>query len=219
MTIYALSTGSSKSGIAIIRVSGSYTKQVLIKLLKGDVPEPKKAVLRNIYDPENYDLIDQGIILWFPGPNSFTGEDLAELHIHGSKAVINKLLVSLSKIENCRPAEPGEFTKLAFENRKINLLEVEALSDLVSSETELQRKQALKVLNGDASKKYLELRNDLLQILSNIEATIDFSEEDLPEDILSGIKLETNNIIKKINSILNENKIGEKISDGFKVVM
>ena len=94
MTIYALSTGSSKSGIAIIRVSGSYTKQVLTKLLKGDVPEPKKAVLRNIYDPENYDLIDQGIILWFPGPNSFTGEDLAELHIHGSKAVINKLLVS-----------------------------------------------------------------------------------------------------------------------------
>ena len=219
MTIYALSTGSSKSGIAIIRVSGSYTKQVLTKLLKGDFPEPKKAVLRNIYDPENYDLIDQGIILWFPGPNSFTGEDLAELHIHGSKAVINKLLVSLSNIENCRPAEPGEFTKLAFENRKMNLLEVEALSDLVSSETELQRKQALKVLNGDASKKYLELRNDLLKILSNIEAKIDFPEEDLPEDILSGIKLETNNIIKKINSILNDNKIGEKIRDGFKVVI
>ena len=102
------------------------------------------------------------MLIWFPGPNSYTGEDLAELHIHGSKAVINTLLSSLSMSDNCRMAEPGEFTKLAFENGKINLLNIEALSDLISSETELQRRQAINLLSGKVSKKYQELRNSCL---------------------------------------------------------
>ena len=219
MTIFALSTGSVKSGIAIIRISGPNTKKILSKITKIDLPNPRKANLCNIYNHENNELIDQGMLIWFPGPNSYTGEDLAELHIHGSKAIISTLLSSLSKIEDCRMAEPGEFTKIAFENGKINLLNVEALSDLISSETELQRRQAINLLSGKVSKKYLELRNRLLKILANVEAKIDFPDEDLPEDILKNIKNETHDIIKIINSILNDNKVGEKIRDGFKVVI
>ena len=219
MTIYALSTGSVKSGIAIIRISGPETKNILNKITKINLPKPRRATLCKIYDHDNSELIDQGMILWFPGPNSFTGEDLAELHIHGSKAVISALLASLSKIDNCKLAEPGEFTKIALENNKINLLDVEALSDLISSETELQRKQALNLLGGNVSKKYQKLRDRLLKVLANIEAKIDFPDEDLPENILSKIKDETKDIINIINSILNDNKVGEKIRSGFKIVI
>ena len=219
MTIYALSTGSVKSGIAIIRISGPETKNVLNKITKINLPKPRHATLCKIYDNEKNELIDQGMIIWFPGPNSYTGEDLAELHIHGSKAVISALLASLSKIDNCRLAEPGEFTKIALENNKINLLDVEALSDLISSETELQRKQALNLLSGNVSKKYQKLRDRLLKVLANIEAKIDFPDEDLPENILSKIKDETKDIIKIINSILNDNKVGEKIRSGFKIAI
>ena len=219
MTIYALSTAPLKSGIAIIRISGLETKKILEKLTLNVLPKPRTAKLSKFYDPKSGELIDEGLVFWYPGPNSYTGDDLAELHIHGSNAVVNALLVSLSKIENCRLAEPGEFTKIAFENGKMNLLKVEALSDLISSETELQRKQAINLMSGDVSKKYEELRNRLLKILANVEAKIDFPDEDLPEDILKNVKNETENIIKIINSILNDNKVGEKIRDGFKIVI
>ena len=217
MTIFALSTGTNKSGIAIIRISGSSTKNILSKITALDSFKPRKSILCEMRDPDSNTLIDKGLIIWFPGPNSYTGEDLAELHIHGSKAVISAAFSTLSKFDNCRLAEPGEFTKLAFENGKLNLLDVEALSDLISSETEIQRKQALKILSGDATKKYTNLRNRLLKILSNIEAKIDFPEEDLPEEILKNIKIETKDIINFINDILNDGRTGEKIRDGFKI--
>ena len=217
MTIFALSTATVKSGIAIIRISGPDTTAVLKKIIKNELPEPRKATLKKFYKIEKNELIDQGIVLWFPKPNSYTGEDLAELHIHGSKSVIRAILSTISKVDNCRLAEPGEFTKLAYENGKINLLDVEALSDLISSETEIQRKQAIKILSGDATKKYTNLRNRLLKILSNIEAKIDFPEEDLPEDVLKNIKFETKEIINLINDVLNDGRIGEKIRDGFKI--
>jgi len=219
MTIFALSTGNVKSGIAIIRISGNNTRDVLKKLTKKNPPNPRIASISNFYNVENNELIDRGILLWFPQPNSYTGEDLAELHVHGSKAVIDILLSNLSKINNCRFAEPGEFTRIAFENGKINLLDVEALSDLISSETELQRKQALNFLNGNISKKYQELRDKILKTLANIEAKIDFPEEDLPQDILKNIKNETKKIINIIKSILDDNRVGEKIRDGFKIVI
>ena len=219
MTIFALSTGNVKSGIAIIRISGNDTRDVLKKLTQKNLPSPRIASISNFYDFENNELIDKGLLLWFPQPNSYTGEDLAELHVHGSKAVISALLSNLSKINNCRIAEPGEFTRIAFENGKINLLDVEALSDLISSETELQRKQALNFLNGNISKKYQELRDKILKTLANIEAKIDFPEEDLPQDILKNIKNETNQIIDIIKSILDDNRVGEKIRDGFKIVI
>ncbi|WP_440908851.1 tRNA uridine-5-carboxymethylaminomethyl(34) synthesis GTPase MnmE [Candidatus Pelagibacter sp.] len=217
MIIYALSTGTTKAGIAIIRISGNGTKELLNKIIVNCILKPRIATLCKIKDHITNDLIDRGLFIWFPAPSSFTGEDMAELHVHGSKAVISALLLTLSKFNNCRLAEPGEFTKLAYENGKLNLLSVEALSDLISSETEIQRKQALKILSGDATKKYTNLRDRLLKILSNIEAKIDFPDEDLPEDILKNIKIETKDIINLINEILNDSKTGEKIRDGFKI--
>ena len=219
MTIFALSTGTVKSGIAIIRVSGKETKKIVKNLTKLSELTPRKATLCNFYEVDKKELIDTGFIIWFPGPKSYTGEDLAELHVHGSKAVVSALLLEFSKFEDCRLAEPGEFTKLAYENNKLNLLDVEALSDLISSETEMQRKQALKILSGDAEKKYVSLRNRMLKILSYVEAKIDFPEEDLPVDILSKIKSEVEDILKIINKILNDGRIGEKIRDGFNIAI
>ena len=163
------------------------------------------------------ELIDDGILIWFPGPNSYTGEDMAEFHLHGSKAVIDAMHYSLSKIDDCRLAEPGEFTKIAFQNGKINLLEAESIADLISSETEIQRKQAIKILSGRSSFKFNSIRERLLKILSNIEAKIDFPEDDLPDDILNNIHLETRSIKNEINKILNDQKVGERIREGFKI--
>ena len=133
MTIYALSTGPGISGIAVIRISGENTKKV-IKLLTGkDIPKPRVATLRKINKINTSELIDEGIIIWFPGPESYTGEDMAEIQVHGSKAVVDAIHASNSDIENCRLAEPGEFTKLAFQNGKINLLKAESIADLISS--------------------------------------------------------------------------------------
>ena len=219
MTIYALSTGPGISGIAIVRVSGEDTKKV-IKLLTGAViPEPRVATLRKINKINTSELIDEGILLWFPGPESYTGEDMAEFHIHGSKAVIDALHHSISKIENCRLAEAGEFTKLAFQNGKINLLKAESIADLISAETEIQRKQALKIMSGKSSSKFLSWREKLLKILSHVEAKIDFPDEDLPEDILKNIKKISNEVILNIKKILDDQNVGERIREGFKIAI
>ena len=135
MTIFALSTGPGVSGIAIIRISGKETKAVIKVLTNQDIPIPRVATLRKFNKINTSELIDEGILLWFPGPESYTGEDMAEIHVHGSKAVVDALHFSLSNLENCRLAEPGEFTKLAFQNGKINLLKAESIADLISAET------------------------------------------------------------------------------------
>ena len=217
MTIYALSSGQGIAGISVIRVSGPGTKNIIKKLTDYDLPIPRIAARRKFNKINTNELIDDGILIWFPGPNSYTGEDMAEFHLHGSKAVIDAMHYSLSKIDDCRLAEPGEFTKIAFQNGKINLLEAESISDLISSETEIQRKQAIKILSGRSSFKFNSIRERLLKILSNIEAKIDFPEDDLPDDILKNIHLETRSIKNEINKILNDQKVGERIREGFKV--
>jgi len=219
MTIYALSTGPGISGIAIIRVSGEDAKKVIQLLTNTTVPEPKVATLRKINKINSSELIDEGIILWFPGPESYTGEDMVEFHIHGSKAVIEALHASISKIENCRLAEPGEFTKLAFQNGKINLLKAESIADLISAETEIQRQQAIKIMNGKTSEKFNDLREKLLKILSHVEAKIDFPDENLPEDILKNIKKNSNEVLSAIKKILDDQKVGERIREGFKIAI
>ena len=219
MTIFALSSGDVKSGIAVIRVSGSRARSVIELLTNGPFPRPKSATLKKINKINTNELIDEGIILWFPAPQSYTGEDMAEFHVHGSKAVIEALFASISKVENCRLAEPGEFTKLAFQNGKINLLKAESIADLISAETEMQRHQAIKIMSGRTSKKFNELRERLLKILSNIEAKIDFPEEDLPEDIIKNIKIESRKIKDEIQGILNDQKVGELIREGFKIAI
>ena len=219
MTIYALSTGPGISGIAIVRVSGEDTKKVIKLLTNAELPKPRVATLRKINKINTSELIDEGIILWFPGPESYTGEDMAEFHIHGSKAVIDALHHSISKIENCRLAEAGEFTKLAFQNGKINLLKAESIADLISAETEIQRQQAVKIMNGKSANKFNNLREKLLKILSHVEAKIDFPDEDLPEDILKNIKKISNEIILNIKKILDDQKVGERIREGFKIAI
>jgi len=219
MTIYALSTGPGISGIAIVRVSGKDTKKVIKILTNAELPKPRVATLRKINKINTSELIDEGIILWFPGPESYTGEDMAEFHIHGSKAVIDALHHSISKIENCRLAEAGEFTKLAFQNGKINLLKAESIADLISAETEIQRQQAIKIMNGKSADKFNSLREKLLKILSHVEAKIDFPDEDLPEDILKNIKKISNEVILNIKKILDDQKVGERIREGFKIAI
>ncbi|MDC3403833.1 tRNA uridine-5-carboxymethylaminomethyl(34) synthesis GTPase MnmE [Candidatus Pelagibacter sp.] len=219
MTIYALSTGPGISGIAIIRVSGKNTKKIIRLLTNENLPKARVATLKKINKINTSELIDEGIILWFPGPESYTGEDMAEFHVHGSKAVIDALHSSISQIENCRLAEPGEFTKLAFQNGKINLLKAESIADLISAETEIQRQQAVKIMNGKSSKIFNDLREKLLKILSNVEAKIDFPDEDLPVDVLKNIKKISNEVILSINKILNDQKVGERIREGFKIAI
>ena len=219
MTIYALSSGPGVSGIAVIRISGQETAKAIELITGKNVPKPRVATLRKINKINTSELIDEGIILWFPGPESYTGEDMAEIQVHGSKAVIDALHTTISKIENCRLAEPGEFTKLAFQNGKINLLKAEGVADLISSETEIQRQQAVKIMNGKSADQFNFLREKLLKILSHVEAKIDFPDEDLPNDILEEIKKSTNHALKNIEKILNDQKVGERIREGFKIAI
>jgi tRNA modification GTPase len=219
MTIYALSTGPGISGVAIIRISGEQSSKIIENLTGKKVPQPRVATLRKINKINTSELIDEGIILWFPGPESYTGEDMVEIQIHGSKAVIDALHSSISQIENCRLAEPGEFTKLAFQNGKINLLKAESIADLISSETEIQRKQAIKIMNGKSADQFNLLREKLLKNLSHVEAKIDFPDEDLPTNISDEIKNSSNKVIKKIEKILNDQKVGERIREGFKIAI
>ena len=219
MTIYALSSGPGISGVAIIRVSGQETSKVIKLLTKKNVPKPRVATLRKINDINTSELIDEGILLWFPGPESYTGEDMAEIQVHGSKAVIDAIHFSISTVENCRLAEPGEFTKLAFQNGKINLLKAESIADLISAETEIQRKQAIKIMNGKSADQFNFLREKLLKILSHVEAKIDFPDEDLPIDILKEIKKSSDEVLTNIKKILDDQKVGERIREGFKIAI
>ena len=218
MNIYALSSGRGPSGIAIVRISGKDTLQVCKNLTQ--IKELKSNVVNycKIYDPKRNKIIDsEALLLWFPAPNSYTGDDLVEFQVHGSNAVINALLKSLSEQDNCRLAEPGEFTKIAFQNDKIDLLKAESIGDLIHAETELQREQAIKLVQGNASNYYNDLRAKLVKSLSYIEAKIDFAEDDLPEKVLKEVNKSIKNIHQDILKILEDNKIGEKIRDGFKV--
>ena len=219
MTIYALSSGPGVSGVAIIRISGTETSKIIKSLTSKEIPTPRMATLRKINNINTSELIDEGIILWFPGPESYTGEDMAEIHIHGGKAVVLAVQNEIAKHKNCRLAEPGEFTKLAFQNGKINLLKAESIADLISAETEIQRQQATKIMKGKSSDKFNELRNKLLKILSFVEAKIDFPEEDLPEENLMKIKQDSSNVLNEINKILNDQKVGEIIREGFKIAI
>ncbi len=219
MTIYALSSGPGISGIAVIRVSGKNTAEVIKKLTGSKLPSPRVATLKKFNKNGKKELIDEGVIIWFPGPNSYTGEDLAEFHVHGSRAVIKAMHLAISKINNCRLAEPGEFTKRAFQNGRINLLKAESIADLISAETEIQRKQALKIMSGKSSDQFNLWREQLLKILSHVEAKIDFPDENLPKNIINAIRKTSNNILIEIKKTLNDQKVGERIREGFRIAI
>ena len=184
-TVFALSSGRPPAAIAVIRISGPRAR-IALEQLTGRVPQPRRATLATVRDPKSGELIDEGLALWFPGPNSETGEDTAELQLHGGRAVIAAVLAALAKLDGFRPAEAGEFTRRAFENGRLDLTAVEGLADLVAAETEAQRRQAflhLKGLLGDRAETW---RQRLIEALALVEAAIDFSDEDdVPEDAMA----------------------------------
>ena len=217
MNIYALSSGRGPSGIAIIRLSGKDTLKIAQLISKEKNIKSREVNLLKFYDPSTNNLIDEGLLLFFQSPNSYTGDDLAEFHIHGSNAVITLFLDVLSKQANCRMSEPGEFTKIAFQNNKIDLLEAESIGDLIHSETELQRQQALRFIQGNASNYYNSLRDKLIKSLAYIEAKIDFAEDDIPDTVLKDVHTAIEEIYKEIKKTLEDQRVGEKIREGFKV--
>ena len=218
MNIFALSSGKGPSGIAIVRISGPQTLNICKALTNEKNIKSNEINLCKLIDPKNKKIIDpEALLLWFPKPHSFTGDDLAELHIHGSNAVISYLLKVLSDQKNCRLAEPGEFTKIAFQNNKIDLVKAESIGDLIHAETELQREQAVNLVQGHASKYYENLRQKLVKSLSYIEAKIDFAEDDLPGSVLKEVHTSIKQVYNEIKLILEDHKIGEKIRDGFRI--
>jgi tRNA modification GTPase len=217
MNIYALSTGRGPSGIAIIRLSGRNALKISELISQRKNLKFKELNYCKFYDPSNNALIDEGLLLSFPAPNSFTGDDLVEFHIHGSNAIISYFLRVLSEQNNCRLAEAGEFTKIAFQNNKIDLIEAESIGDLIHAETELQRQQAVNLVQGNASNYYNDLREKLIKSLAYIEAKIDFAEDDLPESVLKEVQKSIKEVHSDIKKILEDHKVGEKIRDGFRV--
>ncbi|XP_050538936.1 tRNA modification GTPase GTPBP3, mitochondrial [Daktulosphaira vitifoliae] len=220
-TIYALSSGVGKCGVSIIRVSGSCASNAVLGMTTlSKLPEPRKAYLKKIIDPITREHLDNGLLLWFPGPMSFTGEDSCEFQVHGGRAVVSSILQGLSKLPNFRPADPGEFTKMSYYNNKMDLTEVEGLFDLINADTEFQQKQALMQLEGSLRKLYSSWRCILLENLSNVEAYIDFSETDnIEENILDDVNLSLENLVSAIEAHLSDNRSGELLRDGVKVAI
>ena len=183
MTIYALSTPPGRGAIAIIRLSGGYTQKIVEKLTGKALPEPRQAALRVLSDPETGDPIDSGLVLFFKAPHSYTSEDMAELHIHGGVAIVDCILEVLSRFEGLRPAEPGEFTRLAVLNGRMDLTQAEAVADMIDSETMAQQKQAFRQMQGALGELYEGWRQKLALSLAHLEADIEFADEDLPGGI------------------------------------
>jgi tRNA modification GTPase len=183
MTIYALSTPPGRGAIAIIRLSGGYTQKIVEKLTGKALPEPRQAALRVLSDPETRDPIDSGLVLFFKAPHSYTSEDMAELHIHGGVAIVDCILEVLSRFEGLRPAEPGEFTRLAVLNGRMDLTQAEAVADMIDSETMAQQKQAFRQMQGALGELYEGWRQKLALSLAHLEADIEFADEDLPGGI------------------------------------
>ena len=189
-TIFAPSSGSAPSGIAIIRISGPKARAVLESFSGLICPKPRIVRRASMFDPKTGDALDEGLVIWFPGPGSFTGEDVVEFHIHGGRATIEAVCRSLSDFDGCRLAGPGEFSRRAFDNDKLDLTEIEGLADLIAAETEGQRKQALKQLSGGLSMIYEAWRKKLLRLLAHAEAAIDFPDEELPDNLISNTIIE-----------------------------
>ena len=212
--IFALSTPAGKSAIAVVRISGTDSFNIVNKMSTNMPRIPNNAKLNTI-KLSNNNKIDQTITTYFKAPKSYTGEDMVEISIHGGGAVIKKVLNALGNNNNTRIAEPGEFTRRAFENNKLDLTQVEAIADLVNSETESQRKQAIRQLEGQLTKKTKKFSDKILKILADAEAIIDFSDDELPKNLIKDIKEQIENIILEITNFLKEGSVGEKIRTGF----
>ena len=220
-TIYALSSGAGIAGVAVIRISGPGAAQVLETMTPGPRPPPRRAQLSMIHRPSSEEPLDQGLLLWFPAPNSFTGEDLVELQMHGGRAVIAAVLEALGALPGFRLASPGEFTRRAFDADKLDLAEVEGLADLVNAETEAQRRQALRQMRGFLSVRCGASRAGLLAALALLEAEIDFAEDevDVPSGTVPKIREVVAIALEDIRSLLAEAGRGERLREGLQVAI
>ncbi len=218
-TIFALASGRGRAGVAVVRISGPGAMDSLEGLSAKPLPEARRAVLRPIYRRNDKTLIDQSIAICFPGPNSFTGEDVVELHLHGGPAILTALFEELSAFDGFRPADPGEFTRRAFEHGKMDLTEAEGLGDLVNAETEAQARQALRQMQGELGRLYDGWREQLIAALAHLEADIDFPDEDLPDGVASAIAPKIAALRAEIDTHLADGHRGEKIREGLDVVI
>jgi tRNA modification GTPase len=215
-TIFALSSGLPPAGIAVVRISGPQARCALIALA-GKIPAPRRATLARLTDPRQGVMLDQALLLWFPGPATVTGEDLAELHLHGGRAIVAAVLDALGRIEGLRPATAGEFTRRAFENGRIDLAEAEGLADLLVAETESQRQAALVLAEGGLGRQVSVWQAALLQISALIEASLDFSDE---ADVGEGATYREllMELVEVVESLL-VSAPAERLKDGVRVVL
>jgi len=218
-TIFAPITSCFASSIIVIRISGSKTIECLRRLGFNRDLEGQKTYYHKIFDPINSQLIDEVLITFFKSPKSLTGEDAAEISIHGSSFILKKVFSILSQVENVRFAKAGEFLQRAFLNGKIDLVQAEAIPDLIASETEAQHSQALRQLQGDLGKIYDSWREKLIEISARIEAFIDFPDDDLPQDLIDKIEMDVRNLSSEIVMHLDDKKIGQKIKDGLSLAI
>jgi len=217
-TIYALASGIGKAGVAVIRISGDASESIF-SILCSKSPAPRVATRFSLVDPQSQNLLDQALVLWFPAPASFTGENVVELHVHGGRAVVDGVMGALSRMDGFRVAEPGEFTRRAFENSKMDLTAAEGLADLVDAETTAQRDQALRQMQGALGDMYEDWRHRLLRASAYLETTIDFAEEDIPAGLEADVRELVQTLTSSISDHLDTGHRGERLRDGVRVVL
>ena len=218
-SIFAVATAPGRAGIAVVRVSGPDAGTALRRIRGEGLPPPRKAVRSRLRDPATGEAIDGALCLWFPAPTSVTGEDVAEFHIHGGHAISAALAVALGRIDGIRAAEPGEFTRRAFEHDKLDLTEAEAVADLVDAETAAQRRQALRQLDGELGRLYDAWRDELTRALAHVEAHFDFPDEDLPGELMAAAKARISGVLGAMSAHLDDGRRGERIRDGVRIAI
>lgn len=218
-TIYALATAPGRSGVAVVRISGPAAGSALAALTGRSLPDPRRAVLTKLRDPGTGDALDDALVLRFTAPASFTGEDVVELHLHGGRAVVTGVIEALATLPGLRLAEPGEFTRRAFENGKLDLTEAEAVADLIDAETTAQRRQALRQMEGALGRLYDGWRERLTRALAHIEADIDFAEDDLPGGVADAVRPVIAGLAGEIAAHLDDGGRGERLREGLHIAI
>lgn len=219
-TIYAPATAVGRAGVVVFRISGPAASEAILRLTRpSQLLSPRTASLRVLHHPETQEVLDRALVLWFPSPNSFTGEDVVELHTHGGRAVTHAVTEALALLPGFRLAEAGEFTRRAFENGRMDLTAAEAIADLVHAETQAQRRQALRQMQGALGKLYGDWREKLARILAYTEASIDFADEDLPADIADKQMADLKKLQNEIAHHLDDNHRGERLREGFSIAI
>lgn len=215
-TIFALASAPGRAGVSVIRISGEAASSALPALSVSPLPAPRQAILRKLRAGD--ELVDEALVIWFPAPKSFTGEDVVELHTHGSPAVVRELMEFLGTLPNFRMADAGEFSRRAFSNGKMDLTSLEGLSDLIDAETKMQKRQAIRQMSGELDRLYESWRAELLAILAKIEAYIDFPDEDIPEEITREIFSTAQKMLLEVNKHLSDPR-GKKLREGLYAVI